>query len=179
MEQNPSWEAESHSANREILRLIWNPEVHYRVHKIPPLVPMLNQMSPVHIFPPYFSKTRSNAMLLFTIKLSKWSLLFRLTNQNFVRISYLYYTYYMVRPSDSISFNGPSSIQWAVQTVKLHIMDFSPASPYSAPSHKTHFKIFFKLLRGLSSGTFIYGFFDQNFVCIYHFLCAYYISCYD
>jgi len=33
MEHSPSWEASSHSASQKVLRLLWNPTVHYRVHR--------------------------------------------------------------------------------------------------------------------------------------------------
>jgi len=82
MEQNPSWEANSNSAIQEIPSLLWNPEVHYRVYKGPRLVPILSQMHPIHTFPPYSPKIQSNIIFLSKLRSSKWSLLFRFSNQN-------------------------------------------------------------------------------------------------
>jgi hypothetical protein len=51
MQQSPSGEADSHLASQGIPRLLWNPKVHYRVHKSPQLVSILKQTHPVHTFP--------------------------------------------------------------------------------------------------------------------------------
>ena len=49
MVQSPSWEANWFAASQEIPRISRNPKVHYRTHKSPPPVSILDQPNPVHI----------------------------------------------------------------------------------------------------------------------------------
>jgi hypothetical protein len=59
-ELGPSWEVEHCAATQELPSILWNPKVHYRVHKSPPQVPILSPIDPLHVIPSYLSKIYSN-----------------------------------------------------------------------------------------------------------------------
>jgi len=72
-----SWEVISCSASQEITNFLWNLNVHYHVHKSPPLDFVVKQMNPVHILKPHFFKVHFNNIFLFIPRSPTWSVSFR------------------------------------------------------------------------------------------------------
>jgi len=87
-------EVNTHSASQEIPRLLWNPKVHYCVHKSPPLDTVLSQMHSVHTLSPYFPEIHSNFIFSSTPRSLKLSLPFRFADHNF--------TYILISPMRAI-----------------------------------------------------------------------------
>jgi hypothetical protein len=65
MELSPSWEAANCVATQQLPSILWNPEVHYRVHKSPPPVPILSHINLIHTITSYLSKPRIKSHIHF------------------------------------------------------------------------------------------------------------------
>ena len=119
MEQSHSKEAYRFSASQEIPHILWNPTVHYRIHKCSSPVPILSQLDPVNIPTSHFLKIHLNIILPSTPGSPKRSLSLRFPHHKCVYASPLPHTRYLPRPSHSSRFYPPHNIGWAVQIIKL------------------------------------------------------------
>jgi len=126
MQQIPSWEANRFSATQAIPRILWNPNVYYRIHKCPLTLPVLTQLDPVHSLTSKSLKIRLNVIISPTPLYSKWSLSLRFPHQSPVYKSPLPHICYMSRPSHFSLFYHPNNIGWAVQINNLIIILFFP-----------------------------------------------------
>ena len=101
MEQSPSWEANLSLASQEIPRILWNQNVHYRIHKRPSPVPILSQLDPAHTYPSHLLKICF--ILPSTLRSSKWFVYFRSPHQTPVCTSPVLHTCHLHRALHSSS----------------------------------------------------------------------------
>ena len=82
MVQSPSWEANWFAASQEILRISWNPKVHYGTHKRPPPVSIVGPPSQVHIPTSHLLEIHFNIIHPSTPRSPQWSLSLRFPHRD-------------------------------------------------------------------------------------------------
>jgi hypothetical protein len=124
---NASSEATILSVTREFLNILYNPKVHYRVHKSPPLFPTPSQIDPVPYNPIYLSEIHFNNIPP-TYRTSKLFHCFFF----FCQILYVALSnacYIPCLPHSPWLDNS----RYILRKVKLFIMQFSSSSCYFIP----------------------------------------------
>jgi hypothetical protein len=110
----PSWEVESYSLVNKFPVFIEH-KVSSTYSQKPAMDHILSQMNPAHTLQTYFPLIRFNVIPPYTSRSSEWSLPFRLSNQNFVPISYLSHALQKsIRNIKSVSINVTWNIVWYV-----------------------------------------------------------------
>jgi len=105
MQQSPSLEANRFLASQKISYILWNPKVHYCIHKCPPPVPILSQLDPYPHIPlpedPSYCYPPIYAWVFQVVSF------FRFPHQSPVYASSLLHSRYMPHASHSSRFYHP------------------------------------------------------------------------
>jgi hypothetical protein len=136
MEQSPSWEAKTPWATQEIPRILWNPNVHHRIHNIPPPVPILSQIDLVHA--PHPTSQRFILILSSHLRLGLPSGLLPSGFPTKALYAPLFSPIRATCPAHlSLLDYHPNDIWWGVQGIKLLVMQSSPLPRHLIPLEGT------------------------------------------
>ena len=100
---------------------MWNPKVHYRIHKCPPPLPILSELYAVHTPTSHFLK--SILILSSHLRLVSQVIALRFPYQN-VYASRLFHTRYMPRPSHYSRFYHPNNTGEECRSLCSHYVVF-------------------------------------------------------
>ena len=118
-EQSASWGVSTFSASQEFSHILWNPKVHYPIHKCLTTVPILSQLNPVYACTSHSLNIHLNIIFPSTSVSSKWHLSLRFPHQHPVHTSTLPRACYMSHPSHSSRFFHLNNIGWEVKILQL------------------------------------------------------------
>ena len=110
MVQSPSLEANWFAASQEIPHISRNPKVHYRTHKRPPPVSILDQPNPDRIPTSHLLEFHPNIIHPSTPRSPQWSFSLRFPQQDPIHPLPLNHTRNMPSPSHSSRFYHPHNI---------------------------------------------------------------------
>ena len=82
IEQSPSIKSKRPYASQGIRRILWQLDVHCRIYKSKPTVPILTKINPVHACSSNFFEIHFNIILHSTLRSSRWPLSLRFPYQN-------------------------------------------------------------------------------------------------
>ena len=121
MQQTPG-EVNQFAASPENLHILWNPKVHYHIHKCLSLFPILSQLNSVHTHTSKFLNVHLNIFLPCMPRSPKWTLSLRFPHQSPVYASPLPHMCYMPCPSHSPRFDHTNNTEWEEQIIKHFII---------------------------------------------------------
>ena len=124
MELSPSWEANRSAISQELPRILWNPKVHYRIHKCPHL--SLSWASSILSITPHPTSWWSILILFSHLRLVLPSGLFPsgFPPKISVHASPLLHTCFMPRPYNCTWFYHPHFTGWGFQTISSTLCSF-------------------------------------------------------